>query len=370
MWRARWMGLITSTAFQFNPAIQPRAFVAIGCLATDEVDDDLIYQILVALRGALAIFNDTDASLIVSIMMCLSNIIDHLSQGSRYLHSLFWLAIGLVEMNHPATFPGAVRFLQAVLRALDNHGLFDNKKMVEVLLEARAPLVDVARELDRLNGISFDTHFSFALATILLRQQQQDNDDDDVVYECLTTFLEIDGKDGGGGVVDAAALGYFVGLLPLAAKTQAVRDLFRLAGLDTTLDHQRLFDTLDIPDNTTALLLVSFLVCMLHTNKESLFLYQFLADASVAIPEVFALVYDSLLPRMNQMAISSQSAEIIDAVKAILMTACSDPAFNTSGKSQKHYLDELGFGALGAMPTKTTAVNAQLLSQLLERITE
>jgi neurofibromin 1 len=339
------------------------------------VDDDLIYQILVALRGALAIFNDTDASLIVSIMMCLSNIIDHLSPGSRYLHALFWLAIGLVEMNHPATFPGAVRFLQAVLRALDNHGLFDDsdKKMADVLLEARAPLVDVARELDRLNGISFDTHFSFALATILLRQQQQDNaDDDDVVYECLTTFLEIDGKkDGGGaGVVDAAALGYFVGLLPLAAKTQAVRDLFRLAGLDTTLDHQRLFDTLDIPDNTTALLLVSFLVCMLHTNKESLFLYQFLADASVAIPEVFALVYDSLLPRMNQMAISSQSTEVIDAVKAILMTACSDPAFQTSGKSQKHYLDELGFGALGAMPSKTTAVNAQLLSQLLERITE
>ncbi|KAL7332161.1 hypothetical protein PS15p_204242 [Mucor circinelloides] len=49
MWRARWMGLVTSTAFYFNPAIQPRSFVTLGCLAQDEVDDDLIYQILVAL---------------------------------------------------------------------------------------------------------------------------------------------------------------------------------------------------------------------------------------------------------------------------------------------------------------------------------
>ncbi|KAI8328834.1 hypothetical protein BC941DRAFT_216115 [Chlamydoabsidia padenii] len=372
MWRARWMGLITSTAFQFNPAIQPRAFVALGCLATDEVDDDLIYQILVALRGALAIFNDTDASLIVSIMMCLSNIIDHLTVGSRYLHSLFWLAIGLVQMNHPATFTGAVRFLQAVLRALDSHQLFVHQDMATALLEARSPMVDVSRELDRLNGISFDTHFSFAIAAMLFKGIEHHKE---AVYECLTTFLEIDGKKlEMATTVDSAALGYLVGLLPLAAKTNALRDLLRLAGLDAS-PPMRLFDALDIPDNTTALLLVSFLVTMLNavdSEPDRLFIYGFLADASHAIPEVFALVYDALLPRMNQMAISSQNLMVIDSVKAILMTACSEPAFRQPAKSQKTYLAELGFGALAdiSFGTANTNVNAQLLSQLLERITE
>ncbi|CAO3639828.1 unnamed protein product [Cunninghamella echinulata] len=422
-WRARWMGLITSTAFQFNPAIQPRSFVALGCLATDEVDDDLIYQILVALRGALAIFNETDASLIISIMMCLSNIIDNLPSSSRYVHSLFWLAISLVEMNHPATFPTAVRFLQSVLRALDANKMFVNKPMAEVLLETRGPLAEVARELDAVNGISFDTHFSFAIAGILFKGVQKIGDTDsgkDVIYECLSTFLEIDCKRclEQQNYVEAKSLGYLVGLLPLAARNNALRELLQLAGInemdldsiDLTMGgilnnngfagmnsitsnvftnmmennvglggHVRLFDTLEIPDNTTGLLLVSFLATLLNTvdnETERLFLYTFLSDTSVAIPEVFALVYESLLPKMNQMAVSSQNRSIIDAVKGILMTACSEPVFYQpqNRKSQKAYLDELSFSALGApsfgaLKTNVTT-NAQLISTLLERITE
>ncbi|CAO3592087.1 unnamed protein product [Absidia cylindrospora] len=398
MWRARWMGLITSTAFQFNPAIQPRSFVALGCLATDEVDDDLIYQILVALRGALAIFNETDASLIVSIMMCLSNIIDNLPSTSRYLHSLFWLSIALVEMNHPATFTTAVRFMQSVLRALDSHKFFVHQSLAEFLLAAREPLADVARELDLINGVSFDNHFSFAIAGILFKGIQKNHDAEggkDVIYECLTTFLEIDCKrcleqqntveakyginfatGAAFGVTSGSGDASLYGGLPGGGGT----GIAGIGGADIGhMGHIRMFDALEIPDNTTALLLVSFLVTMLNTAEneaERLFLYTFLSEASVSIPEVFALVYESLLPRMNQMAISSQNYAVIDAVKGILMTACSEPAFYqpVNRKSQKAYLDELGFSALGdpsfgASKTNVTT-NAQLISKLLERITE
>ncbi|KAI8142067.1 hypothetical protein BJV82DRAFT_159057 [Fennellomyces sp. T-0311] len=387
MWRARWMGLVTSTAFQFNPAIQPRSFVVLGCLAQDEVDDDLIYQILVALRGALAIFNETDSSLIVSIMMCLSNVIDNLPADSRYLQPLFWLAIALVQMSHPSTFSPAVEFLQSVLRALDTHKLFANRPVVEVLMDAREPLGDVAKELDAASGVSFDTHFSFAVAGILLKGIKHSNPKD-VVFQCLTTFLEIDCKRSlEQNVVEARTLGYLAGLLPLAAKNNALRELLRLAGInDVDLDgfeigsaYVRIFDTLEIPDNTTALLLVSLLVTLLNSaenESERLFLYSFLADAAVSIPEVFALVYESLLPKMNQIVVSGQNYAVIDAVKNILMTACSEPAFNYSlnRRSQKAYLDELGFSALGD-PTfgaakSNVAVSAQLASKLLERITE
>ncbi|KAF7730429.1 Ras GTPase activating protein ira2 [Apophysomyces ossiformis] len=386
-WRARWMGLVTSTAFQFNPAIQPRSFVVLGCLAQDEVDDDLIYQILVALRGALAIFNETDPSLIISIMMCLSNVIDNLPANSRYLKSLFWLAIALVQMNHPAIFATAVQFLQSVLRGLDAHKLFTQDSLVEVLIETRKPLLDIAEELDKVSGVSFRTHFSFAIAGILLKGLNH-CEPKDIVYRCLSTFLEIDCKRSlEANFVEARTLGYLAGLMPFAAESGELRELLRLAGInDIDLDslefsspYVRLFDTLEIPDNTTALLLVSLLATMINSSEkesERLFLYNFLSEAAVSIPEVFALVYDSLLPQMNHLVVKSQNYAVIDAVKAILVTACSEPSFaHTVGRrTQKEYLEELNFPALadptfGAMKTNV-AMNARLASKLLDRITE
>lgn len=301
MWRARWMGLVTSTAFYFNPAIQPRSFVTLGCLAQDEVDDDLIYQILVALKGALAIFNESDSSLIVSIMMCLSNIIDNLPSDSRYLLHLFWLAISLVQVGHSTTFPTAVYFLQSVLHALDSRKIFYNGSIEEVLLEARAELGEIAIELDVECGVNFENYFSFAIAVILLRGLKQ-CESKDIVFQCLTAFLEIDSKRSiEQGIIEARTLGYLAGLLPFAAKDDTLRELLRLAGIsDVDLDgidfgasHAGLFDILEIPDNSTALLLISLLVVLLNASEnesERLFLYGLLADAAISVPEVFALV--------------------------------------------------------------------------------
>lgn len=301
MWRARWMGLVTSTAFYFNPAIQPRSFVTLGCLAQDEVDDDLIYQILVALKGALAIFNETDSSLIVSIMMCLSNIIDNLPSDSRYLLHLFWLAIALVQVGHPETFPAAVKFLQSVLRALDSRKLFAHRSIEEVLLEARRDLGDISYELDEACGVNFDNYFSFAVAVILLKGLKQ-CDTKDIVFQCLTVFLEIDCKRSvEHGIIEAKTLGYLAGLLPFAAKDDTLRELLRLAGIneidldgiDFGSSHTGLFDILEIPDNSTALLLISLLVTLLNASEnesERLFLYSLLADAAISVPEVFSLV--------------------------------------------------------------------------------
>ncbi|KAI8394136.1 uncharacterized protein BYT42DRAFT_553510 [Radiomyces spectabilis] len=385
MWRARWMGLVTSTAFQFNPAIQPRSFVVLGCLAQEEVDDDLVYQILVALRGALAVFNETNPSLIVSIMMCLSNIIDHLPADSRYLSSLFWLAVSLVQMGHPATFATAVQFLQSVLRALDARKLFFHHAMEPTLKRAREPLADIARDLDREVGVSFDNQFSFAIAAILLKGLK--HCPREIVFDCLGAFLETNCKQMLDNVVESDSLGYLAVLLPFAAKNNALKEVLRLAGLDDidlqsieSNQYVRMFGIFDIPDNTTALLLVSLLVTMLNFTEneaEKLFLYSFLSEAAVSIPEVFTLVYESLLPKMNQIFVTSQNHALIEAVKGILLTACSEPAFysgHVARRTQQSFLDELGFSALSepnfGAGKSNVALNAELASKLLDRITD
>lgn len=385
VWRARWMSLVASTAFQFNPAIQPRAFVVLGCLGREEIDDDLLYQILVALRGALAIFNEADPNLVLSIMMCLKNIVESLPGDSRYLLQLFWVAVALVQVNHGPIFVMALEFLQAVLRALDADAFFVGDNVVDVLLAAREPMADVARQLDRLCGVDFETHFSFAVAGTLMKGLRHSNAKD-AIYQGLSTFLDVECKQShNDDIIEARTLGYVVGLLPIAAKNEALKELLRLAGLgDVDVDNSQaaktyysVFDKLDIPDNTTALLLISQLATQLNSadnESERLFIYGLLAEAAMAMPEVFALVYDTLLPKMNQIVVSSQTQPIIESVKSILVTACSDPVFGEAKtkRSQKALLEELGFSALGdpTFGSATTNVlqNAKLASEVVERI--
>ncbi|KAI8137099.1 hypothetical protein BJV82DRAFT_547510 [Fennellomyces sp. T-0311] len=396
-WRARWMSLVASTAFQFNPAIQPRAFVVLGCLGREEIDDDLLYQILVALRGALAIFNESDPNLVLSIMMCLKNIVESLPGDSRYLLQLFWVAVALVQVNHSPIFVMAIELLQAVLRALDADEFFVGDTVVDVLIAAREPMADVARQLDLLCGVNFESHFSFAIAGTFMKGLRHSNAKD-TIYQGLTTFLDIECKQTPTGssddVIEARTLGYVAGLLPIAAKNEALKELLRIAGLDgidemdsmfydanstknNSSFYYGIFDRLDIPDNTTALLLISLLATQLNSadnESERLFIYGLLAEAAVGMPEVFALVYDTLLPKMNQIVVSSQTQPIIESVKSILVTACSDPVFGDAKnrRSQKMLLEELGFTALGD-PTFGAAAtnvlqNAKLASEIVEKI--
>lgn len=296
------MSLVTSMTFQFNPALQPRSFVILGCLAQEEIDDDLLFQILIVLRNELGRFDDNNPYLVISILMCLTNIIDNLSLNSRYLKSLFWLAIAMIQMNHSSIFSYAVKLLHGVLRTLDSHKCFDNRSIEDTLMEARTPFSDVSQEIDAAAGLSFTTQFSFAVAGVLLKGFSY-SDVRDTVFACLTTFIEIETKSGlKPNMIDANCLGYLCALLPFAAKNDALTELLRLAGVnDIDVEeinapfnvYSMIWRAIDIPNNTTGILLVSFLVGMLslaENEAERLFLYGFLSRAAISTPEVFALV--------------------------------------------------------------------------------
>ncbi|KAI8390971.1 uncharacterized protein BYT42DRAFT_508674 [Radiomyces spectabilis] len=388
VWRARWMSLVASTAFQFNPAIQPRAFVVLGCLGREEVDDDLLYQILVALRGAVAIFNESNSSLVLSIMMCLKNMVESLPADSRYLLPLFWVAVSLVEINDGATFTMAIELLLGILRALDANEYFGGDTIVDVLLAAREPMADIAGQLDQLCGVNFETHFSFAMASIFMKGLKYNNAKG-MIYQGLTTFLDIECKHNSNenNYIESHKLGYLAGLLPLAIKNEALKEVLRMAGLsDLELEpsleglskpYYGIFDKLDIPDNTTALLFISMLSTLLNSaenESERLFLYGLLAEAAVSMPEVFPVVYDTILPKMHQIVMSSHTQPIIESVKSILLTACSDPVFveAKNKRSQKALLEEVGFSALNDPNFGAGSINvlqnAKLASEVIERI--
>jgi len=70
-WRQDWTDLARSFAFQYNPALQPRAIIVFGCISK-MVSDSEVKQLLRILVKALESY--TDLTLIEAIIICLTRL--------------------------------------------------------------------------------------------------------------------------------------------------------------------------------------------------------------------------------------------------------------------------------------------------------
>jgi neurofibromin 1 len=221
-WRSRWMSLVASTAFQSNPAIQPRAFTVMGCLAREDVDDDLLYQVLVALRSSISRFmEDGDSEMLIAIVSSLTKMMDKLPSTSRYGLQLFWLALSLVRLVPLPLFNCTASFLDAVLKNIATSGDFREGQMVPVLLQGRLPLEDVAMQLDEMYGVHFSIEsFHFAVVACLVKGLS-DSVTKATAVRVLSTFLEAASTNTAGGVRFPADLSYvpYLGALMSRAMT-------------------------------------------------------------------------------------------------------------------------------------------------------
>lgn len=170
-WRSRWMSLVASTAFQNNPAVQPRAFAVMGYLAREEVDDDLLYQVLVALRNSVSQFGDDgNSEMLISIITCLSRMMANLPSASRYGLQLFWLAMSLIRLVPETLFNCTAQFLEALLINIGTVGGVRGGDMIPMLLQSRNQLDEAVEPLDEAYGIHFDEeNFHFAVCACLVR---------------------------------------------------------------------------------------------------------------------------------------------------------------------------------------------------------
>ncbi|KAI8817571.1 uncharacterized protein EV422DRAFT_541210 [Fimicolochytrium jonesii] len=367
LWRARWMSLISSTAFQYNPAVQPRAFIVLGCLARDEVDDDLLYQILVAMRGALTLFDDDDSHLIVSITMSLCDIVSGLPSGSRYLAAMFWLALALTQIGHPPIFHAATTFMTMVLRTLHKCGVFDRDGIYKPLLQARAGLEDAALQLDNHVGLHFrlDT-FPFALAANLLKGVRH-HATKKATLDSLKAILEMNTLFGGTRDPWSDRLAFF---LPVFSLSDRPAEIWRLAGFEPVPGARPDDDSAPLRAEYCAQLLrlavaggpgssaglmdpaapvhlllsVLFMCNMLESaehDTELITIYSFLAEASEQAPEIFAMISDIVLVRLNQTLTTTQSVPLIRQIqtltKGIMGHRYTGPPNHASGLSTATY---------------------------------
>lgn len=420
VWRARWMSLVTATAFQVSPTIQFRAFVVLGELATAEVDDDFFYQMLVAFRSTLMRTTDSTIS-VVSMLRCIRNVVPALQPSSRYLAPIFWLAVALLQFGHMAFYTEASQLLCVTIRQLSDQGLLQQHGVSESLLEHRYGFREIADRLDQSLRISFESNFSFSLAAITIKGLKL-KVFKPVALDSLRTMLRISSRaassvDGESEVrplprVAHESLGYFLALLSAATTQKAYRQLLQDANLDAFLsgedsverrdedDMPRIsLELLNIADVNVALLVVSFIGVMLEIfqgeNAETEIYFKLLSDVSMAYPEVLAICYDSLQERVKEAFAGSSNPAILSAVSNVFHIVLQDPSRSSgwsnsattlatvdesgvfSGRTQKEALEELSMGGLStalqfisASKANATAQVTSWVAELVRQITE
>ena len=385
-WRSRWMGLVASTAFQSNPAIQPRAFTVMGCIAREEVDDDLLYQVLVALRNSVNRFTvDNDNDMLASIVSSLTKMMKNLPTTSRYGLQLFWLAMALVRLVPLNLFSCAASFLQAVLLNINTSRDLKDGRMVQVLLQGRLPLEDPAILLDESYGIHFNVdNFHFAVCASLVKGLT-DSTTKATTLRVLSTFLETTSSNTPKGRTfpdDLNCLPYLVLLFNRATPTdEAKGDVWLVAGLTTgatmTATEQILKSApLDLLKDKELLLIAAIgLVDFVHledpTQNRGL---QWLNQVAIDRPTVILHLFEPIFGILDDVLHSSQNSQTLQSAQRLLRTITTNPkladTLDTAGLLEA-VLEDLGFSGLWRSATfHATLERDKRCSVLTEKLIE
>eukprot|EP01094_Clydonella_sp_ATCC50884_P006709 TRINITY_DN1591_c0_g1_i1.p1 TRINITY_DN1591_c0_g1~~TRINITY_DN1591_c0_g1_i1.p1 ORF type:complete len:2499 (-),score=1256.67 TRINITY_DN1591_c0_g1_i1:167-7663(-) len=345
---SRWLGLTIQQAFTTNPALQPRAMVALGklCQSPELVTDELVALLLTRLRESLhGSMNSSIDDLSVSIIMCLANIFEHLRPTSKFFRRFFWIVMSLLQIHDVKLFQPSLMLMEAVLRALDENDCLRGYGLSAFCMESRegsfAPLLS---KLDQVTGVSFKQQFSFAVAGHLLKGFRHANTKTPTT-RLLSTILDVCREN-----VGANMLGYCTALLPY--KSEDVHQRLN-ASLESAAEgpQQVLFNSQMVPDKMNAALLFTFLATVLKTSDfehEQLFIFQTFQEGVNFLPDAFAVTFDTLVPKMTHMLLNSQSPEMLSAVLSILKSIFYYALDSSSATSKltAAYLPTIGFAGL------------------------
>ncbi|XP_047489156.1 neurofibromin-like [Penaeus chinensis] len=148
-WLQAWTGLAKNFAFQYNPALQPRALIVFGCISKSVVDQD-IKQLLRILVKALESFSDI--TLIDSIIMCLTRLQPLLRPESAIHQALFWVAVSVLQLDEVSLYASGLALLEQNLHTLDSQGIFDNNHIdqnlgIRLTWVATVPALGMAQQI-------------------------------------------------------------------------------------------------------------------------------------------------------------------------------------------------------------------------------
>ena len=166
------MGLVSSIAFQASFYGQFRSFTILSKFTDSKLEDETFYQMLLVFKRNISSSSQDDQAS-AALLRCVRMAVPGLLPQSRYLGSIFWLAVSIIQAEQSQLYDEAIQLLRVIVETMERHCMFDRaaltpqNPMVAVLMDARGPLRDAAVKLDQLSGLSFETDFGFSLTAIL-----------------------------------------------------------------------------------------------------------------------------------------------------------------------------------------------------------
>ncbi|KAJ3230718.1 Ras GTPase activating protein ira2 [Chytriomyces hyalinus] len=364
-WKERWLELVVKGTFNFS-VVQSRTFITLGALSRTNGSVDLLFRSFSSLMGYLALYDESEViGLNVSIITCITDIVNGLPTTPdilRLLKMLFWVAMGLIQISDPYIFAAGIVMLHDIIKILDAHGEFKALGFAETLKQARQVFLKLAMDIDDVTGIWFNVEFSFAFAANVIKGLKEEERTRRDTIALLRLALEVSGKNppedvpasGHEYIADHCA-GYIIPLLPITPATE-LAGLFKMGGVDEDLLHfewaqpkkktggvgdyvtfggglfetdenNKFRDILDrltpLTDENRSILILTMMVGILEISEleaEAIFIYGFLAEATLQAPEIVFVLYESLLPRMNEIVTGPNSPNLIAAVHSIFQT--------------------------------------------------
>lgn len=382
------MSLVSSTAFQVSPYVQYRSFIVMGVLAASgvlSIDENMLYQTLIAFKTALQSGQDEDPLLVMSMIHFMAGVLPGFQSNSNYLPRLFWLTIALLQSTLSSLYEESAKLLGVIVETMSKQGYFAERRMSLVLLDAREDISFISSQLDTMMGVSFDAAFSFSLASIIFRAMRSPALQPTakkllkIVIKVAAESLRLEANKGKGRArpnyemasdgamlyLDYEVMGYFLALSPFACTSFSYRELLRDAGIteswwpplnpisgseeDDEEDGTPLIDPsifhLEHGDDHTPLLIISFLFaisdCYQGTEREKAFIFALLARMGEMYPDITAaaVVHFLAAPHRSEWLInalteapptrSDAAAVIASSVQTLFRIAMAKPVWET-----------------------------------------
>ncbi|KAJ9121035.1 hypothetical protein QFC24_005016 [Naganishia onofrii] len=353
VWLARLLGLFSASCFQYNPAVQQRALVALGALINGarpgEVEDDFMYQLLVAIHNALAQpINGVSDMLLTSMLRCLTLVISGVSPDSRYGGAAtFWLGLGVLQTGRIPLMSVAIDLLVAALKQAEGLGLAESG--IQRLLLTHRPKDLAVIKLDAYTGVDFQSKIAFTFSVAALAYRGMRIESTRAATKELFGLLMAPGLTHANarmGFVPPQCLAYF--LCRYSVKNNNVERKYLVdltcgkGTFDRLPNHANVFSLLEIPyvsssrftshdnilsqrgrsrDTPTAIMVIALLFGMLRAAElehERVVLLTTLAEAARQLPDIVPIWQTYAHNELVNYLIQSSNPQIFVAVNSIL----------------------------------------------------
>ncbi|KAI9331843.1 hypothetical protein BDR26DRAFT_824234, partial [Obelidium mucronatum] len=336
-WKDRWFQLIVTSTFNFS-YVQSRTFITLGALSRESSSIDVLFSTVQSLMGYLPL-NLT--GLVVSITTCITDVIHGIPRNPEtftILKSLFWVALGLIQICDVHIFSAGAALLIEIIEILDKNKQFVEFGFTETLKESRRSVfLKLAMDLDDMTGIWFSSDFGFAFTATVLKGFKFEKTREQTVA-LLKLALDVSGRNPPEGVpvtghdyVADHCVGFLIPLLPVTPTHELTSfggEYVSYGGGLFETDEGNKFDAIlerltPLADENRSLLMLTIMVGILEISEleaEAIFIYGFFAEATLEAPHIIFKLYESLLPGMNEIVTGPNSPSLISAVHSIFQT--------------------------------------------------